>query len=156
MSCLFECFLLFPCIKLLLWFNILLQPLMLCWILSYCVSSCLSSSSCDYVDVSSIIPVFCINPLYIMVVLFPLFLDLSQECWKVFCIMVCCATVHTCHWWKWTFPCIMSWMLEVVGRRPSQEKRLFLGRESRREERTVGRKRNMCEGSMNDMHARKT
>jgi hypothetical protein len=98
-----------------MWFSILLHPLVLHWILSYCISSCLISSSCDYIDVSSIIPGFCRNPLYILVVLVPLFLDLSQECCTVFCIMVCCTTIHTCRWWKWTLPCIMSWLLEVVA-----------------------------------------
>jgi hypothetical protein len=87
----------------------------LCWILFYCVSSYLGSSSSDYIDVSPIIPSFCRNPLDILVVLVPFFLDLSQECWTIFCIMVCCVTVHTCRWWKWTFPCIMSWLLEVVA-----------------------------------------
>jgi hypothetical protein len=83
--------------------------------LSYCVSSCLSTSSCDYVDISSIIPGFCRDPLNILIVLIPLFLNLPQKCWAFLCIMVCCTTVHTCHRWKWTFPCIMSWMLEVVA-----------------------------------------
>jgi hypothetical protein len=103
-----ESFLFFSGIKLLLWLSILLNPLVLHWILFYCVSYCLGSFSCDYVDVSSIIPGLCRNRLYILVALVPLFLDLSQECWTVFCIMVCCATIHTCHWWKWTLPCIMS------------------------------------------------
>jgi hypothetical protein len=98
-----------------MWFSILLHPLVSRWILSYCVSSCLGSSSCDYIDVSSIILGFCINPLYILVVLVPLFLDLSQECWTVFCIMVCRAVVHTCHWWKWALPCIMSYLLAVLA-----------------------------------------
>jgi hypothetical protein len=111
---LLECFIFFSWIKLLLWFNILLHPLVLRWVLSYYFNSCLSSSSHDYIDVSSIIPHFCINPLYILVVLVPLFLDIFQECSRVFYIMVCCTKVHTCRWWKWTFPCIMFYFLAIV------------------------------------------
>jgi hypothetical protein len=112
---LLKCFLFFPHVKLLLWLNILLDPLVLRWILFCCISSCLGSSSSDYIDVSPIIPSFCRNPLDILVVMVPFFLDLSQECWEVFCVMVCCATVHTCRRWKWKIPCIMSWLLEVVA-----------------------------------------
>jgi hypothetical protein len=28
--------------------------------------------------------------------------------------MVRCTIVHTSGWWKWTFPCVMSWLLIVV------------------------------------------
>jgi hypothetical protein len=28
--------------------------------------------------------------------------------------MVWCMTIHTCCWWKWTFPCIMSRLLTIV------------------------------------------
>jgi hypothetical protein len=69
---------------------------------------------CDHVDVLSIIPGFCRNPLYIMIVLVPLFLDLPQECCEIFYIMVYYARVHACCWWKWNFPCIISWLLVVV------------------------------------------
>jgi hypothetical protein len=82
--------------------------------LFYCIRSCLGSSSSDYIDVSPILPSFCRDPLDILVFLVPFFLDLSQECWTVFCIMVYYATIHTCHWWKWKIPCIMSWLLAVV------------------------------------------
>jgi hypothetical protein len=97
-----------------MWLNILLNPLVLRWILFCCISSYLGSSSSDYIDVSPIIPDFCRNLLDIVVVLVSFFLDLSQECWVFFCVMICCVTVHTCHWWKWTIPCIMSWLLVVV------------------------------------------
>jgi hypothetical protein len=103
------------CVKLLMWLSILLDPLVLRWILFCCISSCLGSSSSDYIDVFPIIPGFCRNPLDILVVLVPFFLNLSQECWAVFCVMVCCATIHTCRRWKWTIPCIMSWLLEVMA-----------------------------------------
>jgi hypothetical protein len=93
MSGLLKCFILFLCVKLLMWLNILLNPLVLRWILLCCISSCLGSSSSDYIDVSPTIPGFCRNPVDSMVVLFPFFLDLSQECWKVFSVMVCCTKV---------------------------------------------------------------
>jgi hypothetical protein len=114
LASLLKCFLFFPRVKLLLWLSILLNPLVLRWILFCCIRSYLGSSSSDHIDVSPIIPGFCINPLNIIVVLVPFFLDLSQECWEFFYVMVCCATIHTCRWWKWTIPCIMSWLLEVV------------------------------------------
>jgi hypothetical protein len=98
-----------------MWPSILLNPLVLSWILFCCISSCLGSSLSDYIDVSPIIPGFCRNPLDILVFLVPFFLYLSQECWAVFCVMVCCATIHTCRRWKWKIPCIMSWLLEVVA-----------------------------------------
>jgi hypothetical protein len=85
------------------------------WILFCCISSCLGSSSSDYIDVSPIIPRFCRDPLDILVVLVPFFMDLSQECWVVFCVMICCMTIHTCHWWKWKIPCIMSYFLDLVA-----------------------------------------
>jgi hypothetical protein len=88
---------------------------MLCWVLSYCFRFCLSSSSCDYVDISSIIPGFCRDPMKILIILVPLFLNLPQKCWAFLHIMVCCTTVHTCHRWKWTFPFIMFWLLIVVA-----------------------------------------
>jgi hypothetical protein len=97
----------------LLCFSIFLHPLVLCWIWSHCVSYCLRTSSSDYVDIYSIVLGLYRDPLNILVVLVPLFLNFSQKCWAFLCIMVCCATVHTCRRWKWTFPCIMSWMLQL-------------------------------------------
>jgi hypothetical protein len=51
-----------------------------------------------------------------------------------------------------------AWAWVIVGCRPSQGKRLFLGREEIREERTVVRESDMCEGSMqgipNDIRVR--
>jgi hypothetical protein len=115
MSILLECLIFFPHIKMLLCVSIFLHPLVLRWILSYCIRSCLGSSSHEYDDISSIIPIFYIDPLNILVSLVPLFLNISQKCSTFFCVMVCCTIVHTCHWWEWIFPCIMSWMLEVVA-----------------------------------------
>jgi hypothetical protein len=103
-----EYFIFFSCIRLLMWLSILLNPLVLHWILFYYVISCLGSSLSDYVDVSPILLGFCRDPLDIMVVLVPFFLDLPQKCRTVFFVMICCATVHTCRWWEWTFPCIME------------------------------------------------
>jgi hypothetical protein len=54
-----EYLLFFLHIKLLLWFNIFLHLLVLCWIFSYCVISHLRSFMRNYVDISSIIPHFC-------------------------------------------------------------------------------------------------
>jgi hypothetical protein len=45
----------------------------------------------------------------------PFFLDLFQECCTIFCVMVCCVTVHTCGWWKWKLPCIVSLLLAVMA-----------------------------------------
>jgi hypothetical protein len=86
----------------------------LSWILFCCINSCLGSSSSDYIDVFLIIPGFRINPLEILVVLVPFVLDLSQECWEVFCVMVYSAPIHTCCWWNWIIHCIMSWLLELM------------------------------------------
>jgi hypothetical protein len=47
-------------------------------------------------------------------------------------------------------------MLHIVGCRPSQEERLFLGKVAYKEERTAGRKINTCKGSMQGVHARNT
>jgi hypothetical protein len=115
LSGLLECFLFVSCIKLLMSVNIILNTLVLRSILFYCVNSCLGSSSSDYIDVCPIIPEFYRNPLDILAVLIPFVLDLSQKCWTVFCIMVHCTKIHTCHWWKWIIPSIMSWLLEVVA-----------------------------------------
>jgi hypothetical protein len=88
---------------------------MLHWIFFCCISSCRGYSSSDYIDVSPIIPSFCRDPLDILVFLFPFFLNIPQECWVVFYSMVCCATVHTCRWWKWKIPFLMFWLLEIVA-----------------------------------------
>jgi hypothetical protein len=114
LSFLLEYFFFFPCIKLFLWFNILLHPLVLFWILSYYVNSSLSSFMHNYVDIYYIIPGFCRYPLGIMIVLTPFFLNLPQKYWAFLCIMVCCVTIHACHRWKWKFPCIVSWLLEFM------------------------------------------
>jgi hypothetical protein len=98
-----------------MWLSIILNPLVLSWILFCCINFFLGSSSSDYINVSPIIPGFCRYPLDILFVLVPFFLDLSQECWVVFCVMVYCTTIHTCHQWKWTIPCIMPWFLAVVS-----------------------------------------
>jgi hypothetical protein len=95
LSGLLKCFLFFPHVKLLLSLSVLLNPLVLSWISCYFISSCLGSSLSDYIDVSPIIPGFCINPLDILVVLVYFFLDIPQECWVVFCVMVYYATLHT-------------------------------------------------------------
>jgi hypothetical protein len=29
--------------------------------------------------------------------------------------MICCTTIHTCRWWEWKIPCIMSWLLAFVA-----------------------------------------
>jgi hypothetical protein len=102
-------------IKIIMWLGILFDPLMLHWIMFCCIISCLGSSLSYYVDVLSIIPSFCINPLEILIVLIPFFLYFSQECWAVFCVVICCATMHTCHRWKWTVSCIMSRLLTIVA-----------------------------------------
>jgi hypothetical protein len=83
--------------------------------MSYCFISCLSSSTCNYVDIYLIIIGFYRNPLNILIVLVPFFLNIPQKCWAFLCIMVGCMTVHTCHRWKWKFPCIMSSFLEYVA-----------------------------------------
>jgi hypothetical protein len=101
--------------KMLVWLSILFDPLLLCWIMFCCISSCLGSSSSYYFDFISIIPCFCRNPLDILIVLVPFFLYFSQECWAVFYVVSRCETIHTCYGWKWTISCIMSWLLTVVA-----------------------------------------
>jgi hypothetical protein len=80
LSFLLEYFIFFPCIELFMWFIILLHPLVLCWIWSHCVNSCLSTSSCDYVDIYSIIPSLWKNPLNIWIVMISLFLNFLDAC----------------------------------------------------------------------------
>jgi hypothetical protein len=63
----------FLCIKLFMWLSILLNPLVFHWILFCCISSYLGSSSCDYIDVSPIIPGFCRDPLDNLIVLVTFF-----------------------------------------------------------------------------------
>jgi hypothetical protein len=98
-----------------MWLCMLLNPLVLCWVLSYCISSFLSSYVCNYVDISSIIPHLFRNPLNILVVLILFFFNLPQKCWAFLCIMVCYTTIHACRRWKWTFPCIVSYTLIVMA-----------------------------------------
>jgi hypothetical protein len=85
------------------------------WILFDYISSCLGSSSSEYINVSPIILGFCRDPLNILVLLVPFFLDLPQECRTIFCVMICFTTIHTCCWWECTFPSTISWFLEVVA-----------------------------------------
>jgi hypothetical protein len=98
-----------------MWPGVLLNPLVLSWILFSCINSYIGSSSSDYIDVSPLIPSFWRDPFGILVFLVPFLLDLSQECWAVFYVMVYYMTVHTCHWWKWTIPCIISCLLVIVA-----------------------------------------
>jgi hypothetical protein len=105
---------LFPSIKLSMWFCMLLHPLVLCCILSYCISSCISFSMHKYVDIYSIIPLLHRNPLNILIVLILFFLNLPQKCWAFLCIIVCYVPIHACCRWKWEFPCVVAWMLVVM------------------------------------------
>lgn len=95
---------------------ILPDPLVLILILLGCIFSCLSSTSSDYVNIFPIcFYVFYNNPLHVLVVLVPLVLYFYQECWIIFCFMVCCATIHTCRWWLWKIYCIMSMFLTIMA-----------------------------------------
>jgi hypothetical protein len=70
---------------------------------------------CNYIDISSIIPYFCRNPLIIMIVLISIFVDLPQQCRIIFCFTVGCTTIHTCDRWKLELYCIVSWLLKVMA-----------------------------------------
>jgi hypothetical protein len=98
-----------------MWLNVLFDPLVLSWILFCYINSYLGSSSSNYIDVFPIIHGFYRNPLEILVILVLFFLNISQECWAIFYVMVYYETIHKCHGWKWKIPCIISWLLEVVA-----------------------------------------
>jgi hypothetical protein len=42
-------------------------------------------------------------------------INIVHTCWTIFCVMIRYATVHTCRWWEWKIPCIMSWLLAVMA-----------------------------------------
>jgi hypothetical protein len=111
MYCLFECLLLFVCIKIPLRCCILSDPL----VLSFFFAFLSSSTSSNYIDLLPILfSVFHNNPLNILIVLIPLVLNIYQKCQTIFCLMVCCAKIHTCRRWLWIISCIMSRFFTVV------------------------------------------
>jgi hypothetical protein len=94
---------------------ILSDPLVLILIMLCCICSSLGSSSSNYMNVIPILfSLFHNNPLNILIFLVPLFLYLYQKFQIVFCIMICCVTIHTCRRWLWTISYIMSRFLKVV------------------------------------------
>jgi hypothetical protein len=114
MSSFFEC-LLFACIKLVFKFFILPYPLVLVLILLCCISSSVFSPSSKHVDLYPILfSSFHGNTLDVLIFFVPLILCLYQKCCIVFCLIVYCVTIHTCHRWMWTISCIVSRFLTVV------------------------------------------
>jgi hypothetical protein len=84
-------------------------------VLIFCIISCLSSTSSNYIDLLPILLfVFYNNPLYILIVLVSLFLYLYKKCQTVFCLMVFYAKIHTCRKWLWTISSIVFGFLTVV------------------------------------------